>query len=240
MKKDIFLTFDMDWASDEVLQDFYELICELDICGTLFVTHDTKLLDVFRRDGRLELGIHPNYNMLLDGSAESDSVESVIATLKRIVPEAVTVRAHCLASSSLILNEYKKYGLKYDLNILYPPKRGDCIQCFHNIAGLISIPFIFEDDVYMMYTEKESIDFYVGEGYFEAPRVFNFHPIHLFLNTDKHKTYENAKPYLSDHGRLKKFCNKNTAGARNWLIELVNIAKAEGYTFKKIGDGNWQ
>ena len=239
MEKDIFLTFDMDWASDEVLQDFYDLICELDVCGTIHVTHDTELLDIFRRDGRLELGIHPNYNMLLDGTAEADSSESVIARLKEIVPDAVTVRAHCLTAGSRISNLYAKHGLKYDLNMFYPPKHGDCIQCFHNIAGLINIPFIFEDDIYMMYTEKENMTFYLG-GVFLAPRVFNFHPIHIFLNTDNFKRYENARPYFKDYKRLKDYRNDVNIGAREWLMEIVSIAKSEGYTFKKIKDGNWQ
>lgn len=44
MGKEIFLTFDMEWSSDEVLEYLYNMICELDICATVFVTHDTPLL----------------------------------------------------------------------------------------------------------------------------------------------------------------------------------------------------
>ncbi len=69
LNKEIFLTFDMDWAIDEVLDDFYNLICGLDLCGTIHVTHKTKFLDKFRQDRerRLECGIHPNFNELLVG-----------------------------------------------------------------------------------------------------------------------------------------------------------------------------
>lgn len=103
MKKEIFLTFDMDWASDEVLNDFYNLLCDLDVCGTINVTHNTNLLEMFRKDGRVELGIHPNYNMLLDGVGNGQSYENVVLNSVKIVPEAVTVRAHSLTSGSKCL-----------------------------------------------------------------------------------------------------------------------------------------
>lgn len=134
MRKNIFLTFDMDWASDEVLKDFYDLLCELNVYGTLNVTHDTPLLDLFRKDDRLELGIHPNYNMLLDGT-QQESYEGIISGLMKVVPEAVTVRAHSLTESSRIAAMYAKYGLKYDLNMFYPPQENDSIQCFKMLGG---------------------------------------------------------------------------------------------------------
>lgn len=58
----IYLTFDMDWAIDEVLDDFYGLLKKYGLVGTIHVTHGTKMLDRFRKDGILELGIHPNFN----------------------------------------------------------------------------------------------------------------------------------------------------------------------------------
>ncbi|MBQ9361183.1 MAG: hypothetical protein IJT96_09140 [Lachnospiraceae bacterium] len=64
--KSIYLTFDMDWVIDEVLEDFYNLIIETGVTGLLNVTHDTKWLKRFRDDKILELGIHPNYNFLLN------------------------------------------------------------------------------------------------------------------------------------------------------------------------------
>lgn len=135
MTKKIFLTFDMDWASDEVLIDFYNLLCELDVCGTMNVTHNTVILDLFRKEKRLELGIHPNYNMLLDGDELGKSYETVIQDCLKIVPEAVTVRAHSLTSGSKISSMYARCGLKYDLNMLYPPFEGNQIRCFKDVWG---------------------------------------------------------------------------------------------------------
>ena len=47
MKK-IYLTFDMDWADDEMMRFFYDTVCKLDIYGTLNVTNDSAVLDVIR------------------------------------------------------------------------------------------------------------------------------------------------------------------------------------------------
>lgn len=67
MRKELYLTFDMDWAIDEVLADFYSLIKKLSVVGTIHVTHETNFLNLFRKDNILDCGIHPNYNFCLGG-----------------------------------------------------------------------------------------------------------------------------------------------------------------------------
>lgn len=141
MEKTIFLTFDMDWASDEVLHDFYNLLCALDVCGTLNVTHHTTLLDMFRKENRLELGIHPNFNMLLEGTVKGESYEDVIDELQVIVPEAVTCRAHALTNSSKIKMKYVQCGVKYNLDMFYPPQKGNQVTYFKNAWGGVKYPF---------------------------------------------------------------------------------------------------
>lgn len=90
----------------------------------------------------------------------------------------------------------------------------------------------------MMFDEQRNIDYYLGED-FEAPRVFNFHPIHVFLNSDNLDRYEEARSYLKDYEKLKLCCNKDKFGIRDFLIELVSKGKEKEYTFSKIKDGNW-
>lgn len=239
MTKKIFLTFDMDWASDEVLKDFYGLLCELDVCGTLNVTHSTALLDLFRKEHRLELGIHPNYNMLLDGAGNGESYEAVIRDCLKIVPEAVTVRAHSLTSGSRISSAYARYGLKYDLNMLYPPFEGNCIQCFKDVWGGVKIPFLFEDDIYLMSSDKKAVDYYLNDA-FTAPRVFNFHPIHLFLNSECIERYENARPYIDNYEKLEVYRNNTQYGIRDLFVDLIRRAQGKGWTFVQVKEGQWE
>ena len=80
MSRNIFLTFDMDWAIDGVLEDFLSIIENNRLKGTLNVTNRTEVLG--KKNDNLELGIHPNYNRLLMG----DNIEeSYINILENIV-----------------------------------------------------------------------------------------------------------------------------------------------------------
>lgn len=229
----------MDWACDEVLCDFYNLICELGVCGTLNVTHNTKLLNNYRQNDRLELGIHPNYNKLLDGMGEKDSYETILERMKLLVPEAITVRNHSLTTNSRIQLKEVDYGIKYDLNMLYPPQSGDCIRAFKDVNGLYKLPFIFEDDVWLMSHEKRNVQYYLSDE-FMAPRIFNFHPIHIFLNTEYMARYEKVREVFHDFEQLKGFRNREQYGIRDFLTELINEGRIRGYTFLKIKDGDWQ
>lgn len=62
----LYLTFDIDWACDGVLADTIDLVEEADVCATWFVTHDTPLLKRLRENPKFELGIHPNFNNILE------------------------------------------------------------------------------------------------------------------------------------------------------------------------------
>ena len=75
----IFLTFDIDWCSDEVLLYTLDIIEKYDIKATFFITHDTTLLERMRANQNIELGIHPNFNPLLNGDFRyGKSIDEVI------------------------------------------------------------------------------------------------------------------------------------------------------------------
>ncbi len=166
-------------------------------------------------------------------------IKDVMSSIKEIVPEAVCCRSHALTDSSIIAAQYRNYGIKYDLNKYIPPQPGICIFPYKApVGGAVVLPFIFEDDIYLMDGHKLAPDFYLS-NVFDMPRIFNFHPVHLFLNSDKITTYENAKPYYKNYNELKKYCNRDNYGARNFLYELVDHAKRKNYKFKKISQGHW-
>ncbi len=107
------------------------------------------------------------------------------------------------------------------------------------VWGGVKIPFLFEDDIYLMSPEKRTIEYYLNNT-FTAPRVFNFHPIHIFLNSDSMECYENARKYFQDYQKLKCFRNTVTSGIRDYFVTLITIGKEKGYEFLKIKDGNWE
>lgn len=233
----VYLTFDMDWAIDEVLEDFYSLLQKYRLVGTIFVTHETKMLEKFREDRILDLGIHPNYNAILQ--SEGGTYVQTLKKIKEIVPEAVCVRSHALTNSSIIQREYSGIGIKYDLNTLIPAVEGMALYPFASvIADFKIIPFIYEDDAYLNQKKKESADFFLSNK-FIAPRIFNFHPIHLYLNTDRIETYEKARPYFKDAEKLMDMRNTKKYGTRDFFLDLITCAKDSGWQFQKIKDGEW-
>ena len=64
-KNKIFLTFDIEWATDEVLNYVLDIICDAKIKTTFFCTHATSILQRMRENCNMELGIHTNFNFLL-------------------------------------------------------------------------------------------------------------------------------------------------------------------------------
>lgn len=236
--KDIFFTFDMDWSVDEVLEDFLCLIKECQIKATIHITNQTGFIDKFRNDDDIEMGIHPNFNCGLQGEGGHDA-EKIMEEMKLIVPEAVCCRSHALTTSSLIVALYDKYGIKYDLNHIIEPAAGMRLLPWQVQCGEAkALPFIFEDDVYISCGQRKPVNFYLGNE-FEAPRIFNFHPQHLFLNTPSLEWYNQTKPYYKEYSQLKKFRNTKERGIRDIFKELVAFAKKNGYTFKTISEGEW-
>ena len=164
--KRVYLTFDMDWADDDVLKYFYDEIYMPNIqAGTLNVTNPSNL----------ELGIHPNFNTLLCNECKEGNFETVVRDLKEIVPEAVSARSHSLVTGSRINKCLYENGIKYVSNYLYQPSADMSVRCFKDYSGVIQIPFFFEDDMYLMQKTRPSISDYLEK--YDAPpdpSVFKF------------------------------------------------------------------
>ena len=67
----IFLTFDIDWAHDSLLADTIDFVEAAGVNAICLITHDTLPLDRLRANPKFELGIHPNFNFLLEGDGHN-------------------------------------------------------------------------------------------------------------------------------------------------------------------------
>ena len=113
----IFITLDIDWCSDDVLANSIDLLEKYDVSATWFVTHETPLLERLRENSKFELGIHPNFNFLLNGEQNNGRTsEEVIDRLLELVPDAKSVRSHSMTQSSVLL-ELFKISSKQDSNL---------------------------------------------------------------------------------------------------------------------------
>lgn len=216
-----FLTLDMDWAHDAVMRDTHNILVEAAVPSTWFVTHDSPFLDELRADPSVELGIHPNFNKLLVGDySNGRTVQEVIQRLLAVVPEAKSVRAHSLMQSSRILNAYLEAGLTHDATHLVEPSATQLLRPWRLWNSLVRVPIGWEDDFsYAQNPVTPSLNhFWESDTY--GMQQFNFHPIHVFLNTDSLNHYERTRPV---HYRPEKLSMERRpgAGVRSLLLTLL-------------------
>ena len=183
-----------------------------------------------QKSSQYELGIHPNFNGLFDQS-EQRSAFTIIDDILSIVPRAKSYRAHALTNSTFLLKYLNEKGIRYDCNT-YIPLGSMVLTPFDAPFDIKKIPFFFEDDIYFFHSKnRPSVHEYIN-----APgiKVFNFHPIHLFLNTESLKTYESARGSFHNYLSLKTHINNVSFGARDFFTQLIDAALNEGYSFLQI------
>lgn len=227
--KRVFLTFDIDWAHDEVLNDTIEIVQKYQVSATWFVTHKTKVLERLKANTKFELGIHPNFNFLLQGKHDTgQTARAVIERCLDIVPRATVVRSHSMTQSSGLLEIFKECGLTHDANHFVPHHTGIELKPWHIWNDLIRVPYSWEDDVHILYEsigvpQKSPRDIAMDTSD-RGLKVFDFHPIHVFLNTESLERYERTRPLHQNPKELIKHRYPGY-GTRRRLIELLELCK---------------
>jgi hypothetical protein len=214
----VFLTLDVDWANDEVIAFAADLLEGTGVAATWFVTHETAMLERLRCNPRFELGIHPNFNFLLTGDpCNGANADEVLDRLLAIVPEATAVRSHSMTQSSVLLDLFARRGLTHDCNHYVPGHAGIELRPWRIWNGLTKVPYCWEDDLHCITDGPSPSDLAARPGLC----VVDFHPIHLFLNTEDLARYEGARPDFASAERLRthRFAG---AGTRTWLEQLVS------------------
>ena len=231
MDKTAYITMDMDWANDGVLADTVSLAESLEIPVCLFVTHDTPMLEVIREHPLFTLGIHPNFLPQLNGQTEK-SFRPAMEELHALVPEAKVIRCHALADATPILTAAREMGFSADMNLFIPFSSGIRLRPFTHFSGLQRLPFFYEDDAWTLEPGAGSPEDHLLS---DVPlKIFNFHPIHLYLNTENMERYARAKAHYHDFEALAPFVNHGKAfGARDFLIRLKKTADSNGFRFGK-------
>ena len=215
----IFLTFDIDWCSDNVLLYTLNFIEEYNLKATFFITHETQLLERMRDNKNIELGIHPNFNPLLSGDFRyGKNIDEVVSYYKKIVPEAVSVRSHSMTQNSLMLDSFEKFGLTYDVNTFIPfSSEIVCKPYKHWTNKLIKVPYFWEDDVHCIYELDWNVEKFLN---YSGIKVFDFHPIHIFLNTEHLDRYEQSRKH---HNCEEILTNHEYSGygSKSFFLDLI-------------------
>ena len=222
----IFITIDVDWAHDKVLSDTLDLIDSYDCHATIFATHSTTILSGLKTRENFEIGIHPNFNFLLEGDFRyGDTYKEIVKYYIDLFPDAMSVRSHSMTQNTPILRAFTDYDLKFDCNN-FLPYIGETLSLYPFLfwdKKLIRVPYFWEDDINMLsYNQKFSArDLLNTKGL----RVFDFHPIHLYLNSYSIDHYNTARPYFYEIDKLESFVNSEKYGVRDFFVELLNELK---------------
>lgn len=213
----IFLTFDVDWAADAVIDHTIDLLEENQIPATWFITHQSDACQRLIENDLFETGIHPNFNPLLNGDdSKGKTAEEVIDRLLDFVPNPLSARSHSMTQSTGLQNLFKTKGLQFDCNHFIPEHTGIALKPWHLWNGLIKVPYCWEDDVAALYNVLEK-----GVEHYNGLKVIDFHPIHIFLNTENMDRYEKTRAIHQNPEELIKHRNTDTTGAQTVLKELI-------------------
>ena len=219
-KSIIAITSDMDWAPDEIINHFLSIVNDFGVRVTFFCTHSVNI------EGKHELSVHPDYK----------PEEPYGETLKRLLnlfPMAKGVRNHGLFYHGSILPIFSKHNIKYISNSLM--YRQSHINPFLISKDVLELPIYFMDDKYLHFGGRFQLD----ELDLSQPglKIFGFHPIHIFLNTNSLEVYESAKKYYQQPKQLENYKNHNR-GIKDLFIELLSYIRENEIPTYTLGEVN--
>ena len=216
----IFLTFDVDWAHDEILSDTLDLVEQAGVSATFFMTHETPLIERIYANEKLEMGIHPNFNFLLQGdSRKGKNISEIISNLMNVIPDCKSVRSHSITQSGPISDAFRKVGITHESNDYIPESSGINLRPWVSNNGMIKIPYCWADE--HAWSEQLHCDLNSFSKK-SLLSVLDFHPIHIFLNSNSTEIYESTRTFHKDPNRLIE-SRYQGHGTRSRLVEILDL-----------------
>jgi hypothetical protein len=218
------LTIDIDWAPDFAIDLVAEHLVSRKVRSTWFVTHLSPAVARLRRYPELfELGIHPNF---LPGSTHGDTPAAILRHCMALVPDATSMRTHALVQSTPLLEQIlKETPVVADASLFLPGTPFLCpVEYQWSGRRMIRVPYFWEDD-YEIQRRKSCWRLASLLSCHGGLKVFDFHPIHVFLNSIDEGPYRALKKRYGSVGEL--VCDQaqesihTGEGTRTLFFELV-------------------
>lgn len=235
-------TSDIDWASEEVLDFYRQLLPINELKLTTFITHHSPILDDMVKNEGISLGIHPNF---LPGSSHGNTFEEVIETCRQWAPKAIGARSHRLFCVTDVAHLLKfKYGFQYlsnSINTLAPQIKPQIHE-----STLLEFPIFLEDGTFMFQNLGFSIQPY--EKLFASPglKIISFHPMNIVFNTPEIKWMRNIKDAFSredfNHidAKFIKQNRNNQQGICNTIMDIIEWVKQKNHKIISLDELYYQ
>lgn len=183
MAGNVVITFDVDWVPAYITEFIADILARSGTKATWFATHPCPSLARLRaRADLFELGIHPNFR---PNSSHGKTVAEVLDYARKLVPEGRTMRAHGLLQSISLFDDIMRQTEVIADVTTYMPHLPELVPAEIWRAGrvMLRIPTYWQDELEM--TRPNPVwdaDRLVGAGTGSGVKVFNFHPIHVYVN----------------------------------------------------------
>ncbi len=226
------LTFDLDWAPDEVVAYAVQPALEAGIPVTLFATHRSPyVLSLLEAHPNLvEVGLHPNYNPYFLNQGQADW-RGLLRELRGHYPGAVGVRAHSHVVSSHLLAHYQEEGFRYESGI-YADNASGLVPLPYD-RGFTRLPHFFQDDAHLLRDRPFALS--ALELASPGLKIFDFHPVHVFLNTQSLQHYEESKRHYQDPAGLAS-CRGRGPGVGELYGHVLEYLKARPGRTLRLAD----
>lgn len=216
-------TSDIDWASEDVMKAYFDIIKTFDIKPTLFVTHHSDIIEQEFINKKIERGIHPNF---MNGSSHGNSYVEVAENCIKYAPESYGFRSHRAFDvtdiTHLLRNEYNYKYVSNQITILQ-----QFIRPILHESGLINFPVFFEDGTHL-YNQLD-LKFKKYENLFITPglKIISFHPMNFIFNSPTLPFMRQIKDSLTrdeynniSSATIERLRNKNM-GIGNTVIDII-------------------
>ena len=219
MLKELCITMDMDWAPDEVIDHSMAILDRFNIKATLFMTNKTDA----SVKGH-ELALHPNFTSL--------DLEKHFQERLELFPDAKGTRSHSFFFTERFRPIYEKLNLEYESNVMM--YRQNKIAPYYMSPSTLEVPLFWMDNFYMEMEKDRSFIFPEAELDAAALTVFDFHPVHVFLNNNSMELYNDAKKYYHEPKELEKYRNTKSKGTEDYLVQLLEYAARKKINCKTL------
>ncbi|MCX7649943.1 MAG: hypothetical protein N2050_05260, partial [Flavobacteriales bacterium] len=144
---------------------------------------------------------------------------------------------HGLYQSTWYYIEAIREGFLYDVSTLLPSHPCPAPARFEWSNGsILKIPFVWEDDIeFQKPNPSWQTEKIITVPY---PAILNFHPVHIYLNSENHLRYQNFKKLILKTNEISEFQRlRNTRlGTAKIFIEVLEKNADYSATLKEIGE----